>query len=255
MCDSWIFWIIAVFAATTVGLGKGGLPVIASLAVPSLSLFMSPIAAAGLLLPVYIVSDIFALFFYRKDFDIRVLKISILGMTIGVLIGWATADIVIEWVVTIIIGLMGVIFAINELLKNSIKKTNLKKINQSKGLFWCSISGFTSFISHNGGPPWQIFVIPLGLSKVVYVGSSVLAFSYVNAIKVIPYFFLGQLNLGSIKIALFLLIPASLAVYIGFISVKIIPEKVFYLLVSWALLIISCKLIWDGLYLSKLFIF
>ena len=95
---------------------------IASLAVPSLSLFMSPIAAAGLLLPVYIVSDIFALFFYRKDFDIRVLKISILGMTIGVLIGWATADIVIEWVVTIIIGLMGVIFAINELLKNSTKK-------------------------------------------------------------------------------------------------------------------------------------
>ena len=255
MYDSWIFWIIAFFAATTVGLGKGGLPVIASLAVPSLSLFMSPIAAAGLLLPVYIVSDIFALFFYRKDFDIRVLKISILGMTIGVLIGWATADIVIEWVVTIIIGLMGVIFAINELLKNRTKKTNLKKINHSKGLFWCSISGFTSFISHNGGPPWQIFVIPLGLSKVVYVGSSVLAFSYVNAIKVIPYFFLGQLNLGSIKIALFLLIPASLAVYIGFISVKIIPEKVFYLLVSWALLIISCKLIWDGLYLSKLFIF
>ena len=255
MYDSWIFWIIAVFAATTVGLGKGGLPVIASLAVPSLSLFMSPITAAGLLLPVYIVSDMFALFFYRKDFDIRVLKISILGMTIGVLIGWATADIVIEWVVTIIIGLMGVIFALNELLKNSTKKPNLKKINQSKGLFWCSISGFTSFISHNGGPPWQIFVIPLGLSKVVYVGSSVLAFSYVNAIKVIPYFFLGQLNLGSIKIALFLLIPASLAVYIGFISVKIIPEKVFYLLVSWALLIISCKLIWDGLYLSKLLIF
>ena len=87
MSDDFTFWIIAVFAAATVGLGKGGLPVIASLAVPSLSLFMSPITAAGLLLPVYIVSDMFALFFYRKDFDIRVLKISILGMTIGVLIG------------------------------------------------------------------------------------------------------------------------------------------------------------------------
>ena len=74
MYDHWIFWIIAVFAAVTVGLGKGGLPVIASLAVPSLSLFMSPIAAAGLLLPVYIVSDIFALFFYRKDFNVKVLK-------------------------------------------------------------------------------------------------------------------------------------------------------------------------------------
>ena len=253
MYDHWIFWIIAVFAAVTVGLGKGGLPVIASLAVPSLSLFMSPIAAAGLLLPVYIVSDIFALFFYRKDFNVKVLKISILGMTIGVLIGWATANIVIEWVVTLIIGFMGVIFAVNQLSKNSKKKTNLIKVNQKKGIFWCSIAGFTSFISHNGGPPWQIFVLPLGLSKVVYVGTSVIAFSYVNSIKVIPYFFLGQLNFQSIKIALFLLIPASLAVYIGYLAIKIIPERIFYLLVSWALLIISFKLIWDGLILSELF--
>ena len=251
MYDDLIFWIIAVFAAITVGLGKGGLPVIASLAVPSLSLFMSPISAAGLLLPVYIVSDIFALFFYRKDFNSKILKISILGMTIGVLIGWATANIVIEWVVTIIIGLMGVIFALNQIFKNQIQNIKAIKINQTKGIFWCSIAGFTSFISHNGGPPWQIFVLPIGLNKVAYVGSSVIAFSYVNAIKVVPYYFLGQLNFVSIKIAFFLLIPASFAVYLGYIAVKVIPEKVFFLIVSWALLLISLKLIFDGLILSN----
>ena len=81
---------------------------------------MSPITAAGLLLPVYIVSDIFALIFYRKDYDAKILKISILGMTIGVLLGWATANIVIEWLVTVIIGLMGLIFALNQLLQNKL---------------------------------------------------------------------------------------------------------------------------------------
>ncbi len=251
MHDDLIFWIIAVFAAITVGLGKGGLPVIASLAVPSLSLFMSPISAAGLLLPVYIVSDIFALIFYRKDFNAKILKISFLGMTIGVLIGWATANIVIEWVVTIIIGLMGVIFALNQIFKNQIQNIKAIKINKTKGIFWCSIAGFTSFISHNGGPPWQIFVLPIGLNKVAYVGSSVIAFSYVNAIKVVPYYFLGQLNFESIKIAFFLLIPASFAVYLGYIAVKVIPEKVFFLIVSWSLLLISLKLIFDGLILSN----
>ena len=35
-----IFWLVATFAAIFVGLGKGGLPVVAALAVPSLSLFM-----------------------------------------------------------------------------------------------------------------------------------------------------------------------------------------------------------------------
>ena len=112
---------------------------------------MSPITAAGLLLPVYIVSDIFALFFYRKDFDIRVLKISILGMTIGVLIGWATADIVIEWVVTIIIGLMGVIFAINELLKNSINKTNLKKLIKARVYFGAQFQDSLVLLVITGG--------------------------------------------------------------------------------------------------------
>ena len=103
------------------------MPVIASLAVPSLSLFMSPITAAGLLLPVYIISDIFALIFYRKDYDAKILKISILGMTIGVFIGWATANIVIEWLVTVIIGLMGLIFALNQLLQNKIVKKKSNK--------------------------------------------------------------------------------------------------------------------------------
>ena len=59
------FWSLALFAAISVGLGKGGLPAVAGLAVPALSLIMSPITAAGILLPVYIVSDIFALFFYQ----------------------------------------------------------------------------------------------------------------------------------------------------------------------------------------------
>ena len=68
-----------------------------------------------------------------------------------------------------------------------------------------------------------------------------------------PYYFLGQLNFESIKIALFLLIPASIAVYLGYKAVIIIPEKFFFLLVSWALLLISFKLIYDGLILSRLF--
>ena len=241
-----IFWLVAILAAVSVGLGKGGLPVVASLAVPGLALFMSPIAAAGLLLPVYIASDIFALIFYRKDYESTVLKIGIIGMTIGVIIGWATAHMVIEWVVTVLIGLMGATYAIRQILLDMLSAKKTKTLNKKKGIFWCTISGFTSFISHNGGPPWQIFILPIGLSKSVYVGTSVIAFSYVNAIKIPPYYFLGQMNLDTLTIALYLVFPASIAVYIGYKLVRVIPEKLFFNIVSWALLLISLKLIWDG---------
>ena len=245
-----LFWALATCAAIFVGLGKGGLPVVAGLAVPSLSLLMSPIAAASLLLPVYIVSDVFALRAYRHDYDRQVLKIALVGMTIGVLIGWGSAHIVIEWVITICIGLMGALFALSNILVKKVNRSAKEDINYKKGYFWTMVAGFTSFISHNGGPPWQIFTLPLSLSKSVFVGTSVIAFTYCNAIKLIPYFFLGQINLFSIKITLYLMLPAAIAVLVGVKLVKLIPEALFFKVVTWALLAISVKLIYDGMIMA-----
>ncbi|MEL0128770.1 MAG: sulfite exporter TauE/SafE family protein [Paracoccaceae bacterium] len=246
--ETYIYWFLITLAAVFVGMGKGGLPVIATLGVPSLSLIMSPITAAGLLLPVYIVSDIFALSAYRRDFSWPVLKIGMVGMTFGVVIGGLTASYVIEWVVTLLIGLMGFLFALDQLLKKrkSLQKKNAQ-INSTKGYFWCTIAGFTSFISHTGGPPWQIFTIPLGLAKSVFVGTSVILFSYCNVIKLIPYIWLGQIDTSSFKISLVMMIPATIAVYIGVNLVKLIPEATFFKIVTWALFSISIKLIWDGI--------
>ena len=254
METSYIFWLMAVMAAVFVGLGKGGLPVIAGLAVPSLSLFMSPILAAGLLLPVYIVSDIFALMAYRRDYDKAVLKLAFIGMTAGVVIGTLTAHLIIEWIITLLIGVMGTVYALKMLLEKSQRpRLNSQKLNSPKGYFWTTIAGFTSFISHNGGPPWQIFALPLQLPKTVFVGTSVIIFSYVNFIKLFPYIWLGQINLESTYISLFLIIPAAAAVYLGVRAVKLIPEVLFFKLVTWALLLISIKLILDGIRASNLF--
>ena len=121
--DTFNYWFLITLAAVFVGMGKGGLPVIATLGVPTLSLIMSPITAAGLLLPVYIVSDIFALSAYRRDFNWEILRIGMIGMTIGVIFGGLTAKFVIEWVVIFLIGIMGFLFSIEQLTKKKKKKT------------------------------------------------------------------------------------------------------------------------------------
>ena len=43
-----------------------------------------------------------------------------------------------------------------------------------------------------------------------------------------------------------LAVPAIIAVFAGVRLVKLMPEKLFFRLVTWALLLISVKLIWDG---------
>jgi uncharacterized membrane protein YfcA len=103
-------WALALFAAVMVGLSKGGIPMAASISVPILAVVMNPVEAAGLLLPVYIIADMFGLWAYRKEFDKRVLLIMIPATTIGIGIGWATAEIVPERYVTLLVGVIGVVF-------------------------------------------------------------------------------------------------------------------------------------------------
>ncbi|WP_397246453.1 TSUP family transporter [Paracoccus mutanolyticus] len=65
-------WTLAIVAAFAVGLAKGGLSMVGVIAVPLMALVMSPVQAAGILLPVYVASDIGGLVAFRRDFDRRV---------------------------------------------------------------------------------------------------------------------------------------------------------------------------------------
>jgi uncharacterized membrane protein YfcA len=243
--DGGFFWTVALIAAVLVGMGKGGMPVVGMLSVPVLSLAVHPVTAAGLLLPVYVVSDMFGLYAYRGAFDRRVLAIMAVSATVGVGLGWATASITPEWLVTIMVGLIGAAFAVNLLVRHA-GEVMARRAEVVPGMFWGVLTGFTSFVSHSGGPPYQIYTLPLRMPKLVFAGTSTILFAYVNAIKLVPYWALGQFSLQNLEVAAMLMPAAAVAVFAGVKAVKVLPEKLFFQLVTWALLAISLKLIWDG---------
>jgi hypothetical protein len=239
------FWLAAVVAAALVGMGKGGVPIVGMLAVPVMALVMNPVMAAGMLLPVYVVSDMFGLYAYRHAFDRRVLAILVPGAVVGIGVGWATASVVPEAAVTLLVGVIGVAFALSLILRRPAV-TEPKEPQVAPGLFWGAVTGFTSFVSHAGAPPYQVYTLPLGMTKAVFAGTSTIAFAIINAVKLVPYHALGQLNPGNLKVAALLSVPAAIAVFAGVRLVQGLPERLFFRLVTWALLMISLKLIWDG---------
>ena len=244
MDEVW-FWGLAVLAAALVGMGKGGVPIVGMLSVPVMALVMNPVMAAGMLLPVYVVSDMFGLYAYRHAFDRRVLAIIVPGAVVGIGIGWATATIVPEAAVTLLVGVIGLAFALNLILRRPVV-AEPRRPEVAKGLFWGTVTGFTSFVSHAGAPPYQVYTLPLGMPKAVFAGTSTIAFTVINAVKLIPYYALGQLSLSNLKMAAVLSVPAAIEVFAGVRLVKVMPERLFFRLVTWALLLISLKLIWDG---------
>ncbi len=243
--DGWVFWVAGVIAAALVGAGKGGIPIVGMLGVPVLALVIPPGIAAGLLLPVYVASDMFGLWAYRRDFDARVLAITLPGAVAGIAVGWATASLVPEAAVRVLIGLIGLVFALNLLLRRGVV-AQPQKARVAPGLFWGGVTGFTSFVSHSGAPPWQVYTLPLGLSRSVFAGTSTIAFAVINAVKLLPYWQLGLLGTDNLHAAAVLAVPACIAVFGGVWMVKRLPEERFFQLVVWGLLLISIKLIWDG---------
>ena len=239
------FFILAAIATFFVGASKGGLPLIGMLGVPVMALQISPVVAAGLLLPIYIISDMYGLWIYRHNYDLRNIKILVPAAAIGIGVGWATASITSDAMVTILVGVIGLAYCIDAILKAG-RNLPPKPADVPRGIFWGSLAGFTSLVSHAGAPPYQMYVLPQRLEKMVYAGTSTIIFAIINLMKLPPYWFLGQVNVASLETALYLSPIAILGAYIGFRLTKIIPQGAFFRFVEFALFVVSIKLIYDG---------
>jgi uncharacterized membrane protein YfcA len=237
------YFVLAGLASLLVGLSKGGLPTVGMLAVPLLSLFMSPVKAAVLLLPIYIISDVVSVWLYRKNFSAPNLKILIPAGVLGVFIGWLTASVTSDSAVKLIIGCMGIGFCLNTWLRKTPQ--DKQPVNAKKGWFWGTVAGFTSFISHAGGPPFQIYVLPQRLPKVEFAGTATLLFAVINAAKIWPYQQLQPYSYDDLMRAADLIPFALVGTVLGAYITRKIADVWFYRLVQAGLFAVSLKLIAD----------
>jgi uncharacterized protein len=232
-------------AALLVGLSKGGLPTIGMLAVPVLSLQISPLQAASLLLPIFIMTDAVSVYLYRKQFSAFNLKIFIPWGLVGVLVGWGTAAYLSERFVGLLVGLIGLVFVLNAWVRKSHLDTRPRVGPKSHGAVWGVLTGFTSFVSHAGGPPYQIYVLPQLLDKMVYVGTTTILFAVINLAKVVPYQMLRPYSTDDLMTALWLVPAGLLGTLAGAWLTKRIHGVWFFRLVQLGLFLVSVKLIAD----------
>jgi uncharacterized protein len=240
------FVTIAVIAVLIVGLSKagllGGLGVVG---VPLLTLVMAPRDAAGMMLPVLLCMDAVAIWMYRKECDWSLLRIMLPGAAIGTLVGWALWAVVSDAVVLLMVGVVTLIFVADAILPLRKKLEGLPP-SKPLGVLWGGVAGFTSFISHTGGPPFQIYVLPRKLPPAVYAGTTAFFFAIVNTAKLVPYYFLGQLNVQNLTLSAALAPVGVLGVFIGIYLVRRIDARLFYRIAYWLVFVLALQLIWEG---------
>ena len=240
------FYAAALPIVFLVGLSKGGfLPGIGVFGVPLLSLVVSARVAAGVMLPILIAMDVVAVWSFRRTFDTRHLMAFLPGALVGTAIGWATAKWVADAHIQIIVGVIGLAFtAYNVALKGWLIPDSPP--GRRLGALLGVTGGFTSFISHAGGPLMQIYLQPQKLAPAIFAGTSIMCFAVINAIKVPPFLQLGLINSGSLLIDLALFPMAVIAALCGVWLAKRVPQEPFYAVANVCLAVVSLELIREG---------
>lgn len=241
------FLAVAVLAVVLIGVSKSGFGgAMGSLSVPLMSLCIAAPQAAAIMLPILLVLDAVGLVVFRGKSDRANLRILIPGGLVGIALGALTFHLVDARWIKGMVGVEALLFGVDRLRQVGAASAEQRAPALAKGLFWGSVSGFTSFISHAGGPPILQYLLPQGLDRVRMVGTTTIYFAAINFAKLLPYGVLGLLDTSNVTTSLALLPAAPVGYWLGLKALKHMPRAPFNLAIAVAMLLTGLKLLADA---------
>ncbi len=244
-----LYYIIAPLAVILVGIAKAGFG--AGVGIAAVPLFIiatgDPKASLGIMLPLLCACDVFAIYHYRNTYD----RNNLIHMIPGAIIGIALCGIFLGMVkgkraddyLQIMIGVISIAFVGYEMAKIWIlKRLEAYQPKTWHGWFLGFCVGLTSTLAHAGGPPATMYLLPQQLGRRLFVGTTVILFTVVNATKLIPYTYHHMINFESMVQSLYLLPFVPLGTTLGVWMNKKMNETLFNGFIYTILLLVGMKL-------------
>lgn len=245
LITDWQFYAAAIPAVLLMGISKSGFGSgFGALAVPLMALSISVPQAAAIFMPILLVMDLLGLAAFRRHFDLRLVRFLVPLGLLGTVVGTLLFRLLDTRMVAGIVGLLTLAFLAQRLLFPP--RPDSPHPPRWAGALLSVTSGFTSFVSHAGGPPVSAYLIPMRLPPLVFTATMAAFFFVLNLSKWIPYAWLGLLDLRNMATSLALLPLAPVGVFIGVRLAHRIEPRLFYRLLYAGMFLTACKLLWDG---------
>lgn len=242
-----LFYALAVPAVLLMGLAKGGFSGVGAFSMPLLALAVPPLQAAAVLLPILIVQDVVGVWAFRREWNRKIIAVMLPGAVVGIAGGYLLAARVSPAAILGALGLISILFAAQRLWQSRGGAIAAPAASPAwVGALIGVASGFTSQVAHAGGPPFQMWVLPKGLSPASLVGTTAVFFAAVNWIKVPAYVALGQFTPENLMTSAVLFPVAVASTFAGVWLVKRVQAERFYTLIYVLMILVGVQLIWEA---------
>ena len=218
-------YIIAAICALLLGISKSGIKGIASLIVTGLALVYGAKNSTGILMPLLLVGDVFAITYYKrhvqKEYIIKLLPWMVLGVLFGVIGGSYISEGVFKYGMALII-----LFSVGLMYYWENKKDKTVPSHWSFASSMGLLAGFTTMIGNLAGAFTNIYFLAMRIPKNNFIGTAAWLFFLINSFKV-PFHIWSwkTINSESILISLKLIPFVIVGLIIGVFLVKKIEDE------------------------------
>jgi len=206
---------------------------------------MDPVTAGGLLAPLFIAMDLYALRYWKPStWSKPDLVLLLPGLVIGIGFGYLVFRFLDHRAIAITMAATTLIFVGLWLAKGA--EVTLRPRSTPKAIAAGLASGVTTMVAHSGGPPLAMYLLPLGLTKEIYAGTTSMFFTVGNLTKAVPWLLLVRPTVEVWTLMAFCLLAIPVGVWLGWRLHGALDQRQVYRLCYGLLALTALKLLWDG---------
>lgn len=241
----YVAFVIAVLGFL-IGVSKGGFGGLGALLTPLLALVLQVALAVGVLLPMLMVGDAFALYMYWKEWDPDLVKRTLPAGIVGALAGTALLSWLTPDGLRIILGIFVLLLVAYKFVSDRIQAMRYEQRPwhaPAAGF----LSGIASGMFNNGGPAFSSYLLLQKLKPRPFVATSAIYFALLNLIKVPGFLYTGVLDLP-LLFSLWWVFPfIPLGIWVARITLTRVSPAAFEWIIILLLIFSSFWLFWQSL--------
>lgn len=240
---------ILAVSALLVGVNKSGIPGLGMLPVILLAVAfeLNPGFATGVMLLMICAGDIFAVSYYRKNADwkivVRLLPYTMLGLALGfVTLRYLNRPEHLRMMIGWIILLLAAVHLVRVAFFKHAAVPSHWAFSAVVGL----AAGFTTQVANAAGPVMALYLLSMKLPKARYVGTCAWFFMIMNWTKLPIFCFEGRVTAASLHAVLPMIPLILIGAFLGVLFVKRAPQRFFEVIIEIIVIVSAVKLLWPS---------
>lgn len=230
-------WVLLALGAATVGFSKTAIGGVGQIGVAIFAALLPAKESTGALLPLLLVGDVTAVLIYRRHADwpalLRLLPVVAVGVLVGVAFVASVDDEAMKRAIGAILLVLVGFHLVQRRLAGDVDdgRARTGRRLDAATVGYGVLAGFTTMVANSGGPPTSLYLLRMGLSVDVFIGTMAWFFLIVNVAKVPFSAGLGLISASSLAMNLVLAPAVVLGAWAGRWVIVRVRQQVFERLV------------------------